>query len=208
MGKNNELLSGWDAILAEFNRVYPSQEDHMHCANYEGNSGENPLSGVSIFEGKDYWHLVTFGLTELFEKESKDKEFSGFGLEYTIKLKKNGNSKDKKEQQELINLCDILQYIAKLVFDEGRIFDINQYIYTGQTAGIDVSGNSPITGFIAVADTTVKPIKSKTGSSIFIELVGATDKELKKLSKDQITVPELYKKIGSDITDYGRKSVI
>lgn len=35
--------------------------------------------GVSAFAEPDHWHLVSYGLTELFGKESDVVEISGFG---------------------------------------------------------------------------------------------------------------------------------
>ena len=83
--------SGWDAITAEFERIYPDQTAPIHYGTivpYEL-GGNDPLNGISIYDGGDFWHFVSYGLTELYEKESQDKEWSGFGYELTFKLKKN-----------------------------------------------------------------------------------------------------------------------
>ena len=41
-----------------------------------------------------------------------------------------------------------------------------------------------------------------------MEFIGCTDDELLALKNKELTVPELYAKLGSDITDYGRSSVL
>ena len=75
--------------------------------------GDSPLQGISIYEGEDYWHFVTYGLSELYEKESDNKEISGYGMEFTFKLKKDHY---EDEEAELKGICNILQTIAKLTF--------------------------------------------------------------------------------------------
>ncbi|CAH0435449.1 MULTISPECIES: suppressor of fused domain protein [Clostridium] len=50
--------------------------------------GIRPLDGISIYDAGEYYHFVTYGLSELYEKECEDKEYSGYGFEFTLKLKK------------------------------------------------------------------------------------------------------------------------
>jgi hypothetical protein len=45
-------------------------------------------STVSAPTTRDYWHFVTYGLTELYGKGNEDPNVSGFGYELTFKLPK------------------------------------------------------------------------------------------------------------------------
>lgn len=83
-----------------------------------------------------------------------------------------------------------------------------EYLYTGQTQGIDVEMKSNITGFITIPDNELNPINSPNGKVTFVEFIGATDSELIALKNEELDVKSLYEKIGSDITNYSRKSVI
>ena len=83
-----------------------------------------------------------------------------------------------------------------------------EYLYTGQTQGIDVEMKSYITGFITIPDNELNPINSPNGKVTFVEFIGATDSELIALKNKELDVKSLYEKIGSDITNYSRKSVI
>lgn len=56
--------------------------------------GKDPLDGISVYDGGDYWHFVTYGLSELYDKESNVKEISGYGMEFTFKLKKDSCEND------------------------------------------------------------------------------------------------------------------
>lgn len=198
--------SGWDAIEAEFLRVYPGQVNPKHYGTLIKwiFGGNDPLDGISIYDGGDYWHFVSFGLTELYDKESEDMEFSGYGFELTLKLKKY----DFEDLEgELKNICGIFQSIARMTFNKGEIFYPYEYIYTGQKDGMDAYRKSNITGFITMADTSVNTISTPNGEVHFLELIGMTDAELRTLSTGD-TVKAIYDRLGSDLTDYHRESVI
>ena len=197
---------GWDAITDEFERVYPGQTNPKHYGTIIKwiFGGNDPLDGISVYDGGDFWHFVSYGLTEIYDKETDDKDISGYGYELTLKLKKD-NYED--EEAELKNICGILQMIARLTFTKGEVFLPNEFIYTGQKEGIDARQISKLTGFITVADPTVNAIDTPNGRVEFLELVGMTDAELKTLSTVG-SVMDIYEKLGSDITDYHRESIV
>lgn len=202
-----DIVPGWDAITAEAERIYPEQKNPKHYGALIKwrFGGPDPLDGISIYDGGDYWHFVTYGLSELYEKESENKEWSGYGMEFTFKLKKDNYA---DEEMEIKCICGLLQQIARITFKNGEIFNPFEYLYTGQTEGIDSRRISNITGFITIPDTNFKTLNTENGRVDFVEFIGTTDAELKALKNKELTVKELYEKIGSDITSYNRKSVI
>lgn len=82
-----------------------------------------------------------------------------------------------------------------------------EFLYTGQTTGIDAHQKSNITGFICVPDTSVNTIETPNGKVEFLEFIGMTDAELKTLNTSQ-SVKDIYARLGSDITDYNRESLV
>lgn len=198
---------GWDAITNEAERVYPNQTDPKHYATIHPwrFGGPDPLDGISIYDGGDYYHFVTYGLSELYEKKSEDKEWSGFGMEFTFKLKKDNY---ENTEDEIICICNILQMIAKITFTNSELFLPYQYLYSGQTEGIDSKQKSNITGFITIPDTKFNTIDTPNGKVEFVEFIGVTNEELLALKDKKITVKELYEKLGTDITNYNRNSII
>lgn len=205
--KNKSTTPGFDAITAECERIYPTQKNPIHYGTIIGwrVGGNDPLDGISIYDAGDAWHFVTYGLTELYEKESDNKEISGYGMEFTFKLKKDDYENTEAEQK---CICGILQSLARMTFEYGELFRPYEYIYTGQTTGIDSKAKSNITGFITIPDTSLNPISTPNGKVEFVELIGVTNDELLAIQNKQIRVKELYEKLGSDITDYNRNSVI
>ena len=198
---------GWEAIDEEAIRVYPGQDNPKHYAaliKWEF-GGTDPLDGISVYDGGTYWHFVTYGLSELYEKESEDEEWSGYGMEFTFKLKKDNYA---DEEQEIKCICGILQQIARITFKNGEIFNPFEYLYTGQTVGIDSKQISNITGFITIPDIEFQTLNTKNGKVGFVEFIGATNNELLALKNKELDVKTLYSKIGSDVMDYNRQSVI
>lgn len=209
MEKTSDKINtpGWDAITKLCDKVYPNQNNPKHYSTLISwqFGGKDPLQGISVYDGGDYWHFITYGLSELYEKKSNIKDISGYGMEFTFKLKKDNY---ENEENEIRCICGILQSIARITFTEGEIFNIYEYLYTGQTEGIDCNRKSNITGFITVPDSKFNEINTPNGKVSFVEFVGATDNELKAIQNKQIGVKELYEKIGSDVTNYNRNSVI
>ncbi len=199
------VMDGWGAIDEAFLRVYPGQEERKHFGTLIPwrLGGPDPLDGISVYDGGDCWPFVTYGLSELYEKESDDPKWSGFGMEFTMRLKKDCC---EDEESEIRCVCGNFQNLAKITFNNGELFNAWEWIYTGQKNGIDVRQMSALTGFITVPDTLVRGIDTPNGHVDFVEFIGATDAELLKIQSKETTVRELFEKIG-DMTDYSRKSL-
>lgn len=206
--KNDDVYApGWDAITTEFERIYPEQKNPKHYGtrlSYQL-GGNDPLQGISVYDAGDSWHFVSYGLTELYKKESSNAEVSGYGMEFTLRLKK-GCYDD--EEFEIKCTCGLLQQLARITFQKGEVFLPYEYIYSGQTEGIDGKKVSKLTGLITIPDTKAKEIETPNGKVIFVEFIGVTDAELKAILNKEIRVKDLYEKLGTDITDYNRNSVI
>lgn len=213
LGKNKKIekesinANGWDYITKACEKVYPTQKDPKHYGtliNWKF-GGNDPLDGISIYDGGEYWHFVTYGLSELYDKETDNKNISGYGMEFTFKLKKDNY---ENEEAEIKCICGILQSIARVTFTNGEIFNSYEYLYTGQTQGIDSKMKSNITGFITIPDKEIESIMTPNGKVDFVEFIGVTNNELLALKNKELDVKTLYDKIGNDVTNYNRKSVV
>ena len=199
---------GWLAIENEFERIYPGQTEPKHYAPFIKFEfgGRDPLDGISVYDGGDCWHFVSFGLSALAEPDiESDEGVSGYGMEFTLRLKKQDFA---DEELELENICGIFQQVAAVTFETNELFLPYEYLSSGQTAGVDAGHESGITGFITVPDVKAQPITTPFGALEFVEFVGVTKAELDAVQNKQMTVEELYGKLGSDLTDYRRESVI
>jgi len=201
---------GWDAITKTFETFYPGQTTPLHFAPEVpwALGGPDPLDGISVYDAKDYYHFVTYGLSELYGKESDNMAYSGYGLEFTLKLAKAGLGETPTEvNREIRNVAGILQSLARLVFTQGKIFAPDEYIYTGQERGIDAEGKSNIVGFITRLDNA-GVVETPNGWVKFTELIGVTESELQGIKNDWITVPQLFQALGTELTMYDRISMM
>lgn len=110
-------------------------------------------------------------------------------------------------QNELECVCGILQSLAGETFSNGSIFQPFEYIYTGQTNGIDSEGLSELTGFVTILDEAGE-ITTPNGKLQFVQLVGVTNNELQQIMDKRLTVQELITQLGHSITDYKRGSIV
>ena len=203
----NDYHIGVGVIETAVERVYPHESiytNYVPMFRWDL-GGPDPLDQVTIYDGGDYYKYVTYGLTELYDKKSKDLKRSGFGMEFTFKLKKDAY---EDEERELKNVVGILQTLARSTKEDGEIFKPYEYIYSGQTVGMDIEHKSNIVGFITIPDKELKRAYGPFGSSDFIAFIGVTEQELQAVMKKELTVKELYEKLGTDVTSYTRKSVI
>lgn len=95
-----------------------------------------------------------------------------------------------------------------MTFIDGLIFRPFEYIYTGQTTGMDTQDKSDITGFITVTDEEINSLDTSNGRLEFIQLIEATDAEIRAVIDKNLANRELYEKLGSGVTDYTRYSII
>ena len=204
----DDSAPGWEAIDAEFNRIYPNQPNPLHYGTVIKYmlGGPDPLDGISVYDAGEFWHFVSYGLSELYTKESEAPEYSGYGIELTFKLKKSTN-----DEEEIKNGCGLLQYVARYIFQTGKVVLPEEYIYTKQTEGIDAQQKSNLTGFLTAADDLADTIATSHGKVEFVTLIGATDAELRSVyesEKSKLEVKKLSQELGNQLTDYNRQSLV
>lgn len=169
-----------DAIDIVFSTIYTDKKDYK--------INDSLINKISVYNNESYLYFVTHGLSQ------------EHNIEFTFKLNKESITDIKKEIE---CVCSNFELVAKLVKEKNQIFDELQYVYTAKDVGIDASGESKITGFITISDAIFKNENIK-----FVEFVGATHNELSNVVSGKISVLDLYEKIGSDVTDYKRNSII
>lgn len=116
----SEKTEGFDTIADVMKKQYPDQNGLYYGTLLPYRLGGNdPLDGVEIWKsekGMPHWHYVTYGFTELYDKESDDPQVSGYGFELTFRLKR-GN-----EEEPPVWPVNLLQNLARYVFSSGNVF--------------------------------------------------------------------------------------
>jgi len=203
--------NGWDAIAEHFKKIYPEQTDPKHyrplISPMFGNF-DTPLFGIDVYDGGDFWHFLTYGFSDVYDELKEETEWSDFGFELTLKLKKTTEMNDPQvEENELKNISAVLQDLGKYVFDSGKGFSPYQYIYSQQTEGFDYEKVSKLTGFATIADEA-GIIETPNGKVQFLCIVGLTDKELRSIYDGVHTTEEILNLLETDLTDFERNDLI
>ncbi len=165
---DDDEAPGWDAITTQVEKFYPGQKP-VHRA-MAGTVFGSPLEGLSAYRGPSWWYLVTYGLTELFTKQSEDKEWSGWGHELTMRVP----LVDEPPEWPF----GVLVALAKLTRNDGMVFGSGHRLQTGHPlAGLP-------TGLTAVAftlDPQLGAIDTAHGRVEFLLVVGITTEELERM---------------------------
>jgi suppressor of fused len=198
---------GWDAIDAALAPIYGDQSPKHYgtLISYEL-GGPDPLRGISVYRRRDprpYWHFVTYGFSELFQKESEDPDVSGYGFELTFRLADDGSAEEPP-----MWALNFLQNLARYVFRSGNVFRAGHYMNLNGPIALETETNIRSIGF--VRDPELRQIGTPHGSLEFLQVVGLTDDEefalkrwstLKALEVFESSLP-LY------LTDLDRSSLL
>ena len=161
---------GWEAIEAAVARLVGPQEPlHWGTNNLPGQDG---LYGLSAYRVDDHWLLVTFGLTELFGKDTDDPAVSGWGFELTMRV-------PATEAQPPHWVLRLLDQLGSYVYGTGRPFDDGHRLDPGGP----ITG-TPGTRLTAVAfadDPQLGPVDTPHGAMRFLTVVGITSEELARM---------------------------
>jgi len=184
----NDSHEGWKSIDTALAGLYPGQDPaHFGTLMRYSEGGPDPLDGMSAYvatspDGTCHWHFVSYGLTELYEKTSEDASESGWGFELTFRLGKEVN-----ETKPAMWPLNLLQTLARYVFNTGEVFGHGHYIEMG--GSLVNSRPTDLTALVFNRDPQLPAVESPNGRFEFIQAVGITDQEYKWI---QANDPELF----------------
>ncbi|MEZ4369846.1 MAG: suppressor of fused domain protein [Polyangiaceae bacterium] len=164
---------GWAAIDAALKLVYGDQEPrHVAPMLPSMLGGNDPLHGISAYKsdhgGTPHWHFITYGYSELWQKESEDPEFSGFGFEMTTRIV------DASDEPPMW-VFNLLQNLARYVFRTGNYFAVGHSI--PMNGPIHDGTDTAIVAAVFAEDPQLPPISTPHGRVEFLQLVGLTQDE-------------------------------
>lgn len=166
---------GWDAIDSAMSAVYGDQEPkHYRVLIPYSLGGPDPLTGISAYrseKGGPHWHFVTYGFSELYDKDGDDAEHSGYGFELTMRVPSQPN-----EEEPPMWVANFLQNIAKYVFGSGNVFRIGDYMDANGPIYLD--SDTKLTALLFAVDPDLGMIETPNGKVQFEQVLGITASEL------------------------------
>jgi len=169
---------GWDSIDQELVKIYGAQEPkHYGTIIPYSMGGQDPLDGISAYISETpvpHWHFVTYGFSELYEKESENTEHSGYGFELTFRLVR---SEDEEEPPAWA--LNLLQNMGRYVFGSGNVFRSGDYL--DANGPICLGADTLLTALAFTFDPELPAVETPNGHLQFIQMVGITSDELEAM---------------------------
>ena len=197
---------GWAAIDNALATIYGGQEPlHYGTQVSYALGGPDPLDGISAYPRAapiPHWHFVTYGFSELYEKESDDRETSGYGFELTFRLRRPSGGGEEPPHWPL----GFLQNLARYVFKSGNVFAAGHHL--DLNGPIALNQETAIRAIAFTADPELGSITTPFGRVEPLQVVGITRDELRAI-KGWTTagfLELLARPLPLLVTDLGRSS--
>lgn len=207
MSEENELSqAGFEAVSHATQGLYPGRKGLYYGTMIPAFLGGNdPLDGVEVWKsehGLPHWHYVTYGFTELYEKESDNQRESGYGFELTFRLRRGG------EEQPPAWPISLLQNLARYVFSSGNAFGPGHHMDANGPIALETDTRLTALGFRV--DPELGELDTPNGHVAFLQAVGLTKDEMDAMMcwNGEKFLAELAKQIPLCITDLSRASVM
>jgi suppressor of fused len=172
--RDGEVGDGWNAISRALEGLYPGQEpSHFGTLIPYHLGGRDPIHGISVYRNdgqQPHWHYITYGYTELWDKESDNPDVSGFGLEMTFRLTRGAG-----ELQPPTWPLSFLQNLARYVFDTGNVFKARHQVPLN--GPICLGSETQIHAASFVLDPQLPALDTPNGRFEFLQVVGLTLEE-------------------------------
>ncbi|HWO21991.1 MAG TPA: suppressor of fused domain protein [Kofleriaceae bacterium] len=208
-GDAGERAPGWDAIDAALAPIYGDVEPlHYGTVIPYALGGNDPLHGISVYRRETpvpHWHFVTYGFTDLFDKETDDPEVSGFGFELTLRLARDPAGVGDEPPSWALNF---LQNLGRYVFGTGNRFALGHKM--GLNGPIALEHDTQITAVCFAEDPELGEFTSEHGAARFLQVVGITDDEYALVQEWSTAglLEVLARRLPSLVTDLGRAPVL
>ena len=173
--------TGWDAVRAEMARAYSGDAVPM---SFESDDGK---SWIDVYDAKNIWKYVSCAFSPM----GYEADAATLGAEYTLSLKKKANQDE--DDIQIFTMLNMMRAAVAKAQAEGAL--MADYAYMAVENG----------GFIAVPETKLKAVDAPGGRISFRKLVYITADELQALESGSTDAQALYNKLGTSISELGRK---
>lgn len=207
MDEQDNETPGWDAINAALAALYPGQEPrHYGTALPYTLGGRDPLDGISVYRAalpRPHWHYVTYGFSELYDKQSDDADSSGFGFELTFRLAVEAGEENPPSWP-----MNLLQNLARYVFGSGNVFEAGHHMDANGPIALDT--DTCLRHLAFMPDPQLPARATANGGLAFLQVIGLSDDEMaaiKRWSTDGV-LHALEPRMPLWITDLHRASLL
>jgi suppressor of fused protein SUFU len=206
--EDRDEAPGWAAIDKALEPIYGDQEPlHWGTILKWRLGGDDPLDGISAYPRTDpvpHWHFVSYGMSELYDKESDNPDTSGWGFELTFRL-----ARDPADDAPPVWAASMLQNLARYVFRSGNWFDVGHHMNINGPIAVERE-DSAIRAIAFAVDPELGDIATPHGKVRFLQVVGLTLDELDACQQwnAEPLLDLLASKLPLYVTDVDRASLL
>ena len=202
---DDDASAGWAAIDAALARLYPTAKpQHFGTMLKWMLGGPDPLDGISFYQREDHWHIVSYGMSELYDKQSENAEHSGWGFEFTFRV-----ARAQDETEPPVWAANFLQNLARYVFNSSNAFAPGHHVDLNGPISL-ARPDTQIRAITFAEDPELGSIDTPHGRLGFLQIVGITLDEYAVI--EQWDTTPLLAPLAPDlpllVTDLGRRSLI
>ncbi len=207
MASDEVSAPGWDAIDRAVFAIHQREPDHHFGMSPPPGLSDNALNGISAYRvdlgGRTGFHLVTYGLTELFDKESDDADTSGFGFELTMRV-----VADEGLDTPPMWAMNFLHNLAKYVARTGIRFGVGHHMHANGPIAADRS--TALHAVVFAEDPQLGTIETPNGEVQFLTVVGITTEEREAIQTWNAAgvLGVMKPRLPLLLTDLGRRSLM
>ncbi|MCL2701700.1 MAG: suppressor of fused domain protein [Phycisphaerae bacterium] len=177
-------MTGWDAIDGALAPIYEAQVPrHWSTVKKFRQGGDDPLDGISAYgvdSARPHWHYVSYGMSELYAKESDNKRRSGWGFEFTIRV-----TRSSEDDQPPVWPLKLLQNLARYVVRTGNVFQPGDHM--DLNGPVAEGADTMLRAAMFTTDPKLSAIETPNGRVGFVQVVGVTLDELRAAKSWNIT---------------------
>jgi hypothetical protein len=170
----DDAAPGWDAIDARLDELYPGVEPlHFGTLLRYRLGGDDPLDGISFYPRagpSPHWHVVGYGTSELYTKESDEPGESGWGFELTLRV-----ARPAGETEPPMWAANLLQNLARYVYGSGNPIEPGDHMNANGPIRQDYP--TAVSALAFVEDPELGTIGTPHGRLRFLQVVGLTGDE-------------------------------
>lgn len=131
------------------------------------------VRAISGYRAADHWHLVTYALTELWVKRTDDVDWSGLGLEFTLRV-------PSVDEEPPAWAPAVLGFMCRWVRSSGMLPSDGDFLVLPEWLPED-GWARPWPGVAFLLDGELGAIDTPHGSVAFLQLVGLSEDSLDEL---------------------------
>lgn len=199
---SDDSAPGMDAIHAAMIALHGPQEPvHWLLDSSLGLLGSH-LESASAYDAGDHWHLVTLGLSEIWEKQGPDPAVSGLGYEFTMRVRKPppsrwglGRGRTSAPPSWAVHF---LQRLGDVTL-EGARFRPGETLDPGGPITGDPSDVLTAVGF--VDDPGLPHLDTPNGRVAFVQVFGLTAEQLQLVRRGESALRSFAGRDGLFVTD-------